>query len=438
MTTDASVGGFQNLVRGASKHAIDSELSEPQKEFMEAVMAADDKRIHKLCKTARKRGKGQVDHLLEAIDSDGWSVLHFAAQREEPDEGMLRELLKVVAEVRASVNIKEPEKGRTPLHIAAQFSTPDAIDLLLAAGADRSLRDIDGFEALELANGLDRKRRLMDPEQNVKLLMSIIRRGLDRRKKGTLSLEEIAYEEDIWANPAMEKDLADEIVKLDELVNRMLASCRRHAPKKSEKHGLFESDEPEWPGLVELQDTIEDAKELLHEMQSAVSDDALIKALCEIRSLIGQRPVAQSSNDRISRKLSEAEKAKYVGIVKEALVVFHTTGENAGTDSLGDDVEHLAKSLDGGDFHRVDANVFFADMMLEMEKLVANYRHELMEAAKEAAKHQHHHHSHHSNLHDLILSAPKKCGDGCGLPELGSSERSKDTCGVKIDGCVCS
>ncbi len=43
-------------------------------------------------------------------------------------------------------------RGETPLHRAAAFATPETIELLLAAGADKSLRDANGDSPLSWAS----------------------------------------------------------------------------------------------------------------------------------------------------------------------------------------------------------------------------------------------------------------------------------------------
>eukprot|EP00808_Paulinella_micropora_P026151 g32544.t1 len=51
---------------------------------------------------------------------------------------------------RTDVNITN-EYGRSALHFAVSYRQPALVRLLLAAGADRSLQDLDGFTALEIA-----------------------------------------------------------------------------------------------------------------------------------------------------------------------------------------------------------------------------------------------------------------------------------------------
>ena len=99
--------------------------------------------------------KGQPDvckALIErgaAINRPGWAPLHYAASSEALP--VVRLLLQQGANIDASA-----PNGRTPLMQAALYGSEDVVAALLAAGADRQLRDERGATAAELARNAGR------------------------------------------------------------------------------------------------------------------------------------------------------------------------------------------------------------------------------------------------------------------------------------------
>ena len=63
----------------------------------------------------------------------------------------LPEIIQALVKKGADVNHKVGETGNTPLMQAVLAARPDIIKILLAAGADKNARNIDGYTALELA-----------------------------------------------------------------------------------------------------------------------------------------------------------------------------------------------------------------------------------------------------------------------------------------------
>ena len=57
----------------------------------------------------------------------------------------------ILCEAKACVNTKDCI-GRTPIHLAAQYNTPHAIELLLKHGADINSKDNDGNTPLHYGN----------------------------------------------------------------------------------------------------------------------------------------------------------------------------------------------------------------------------------------------------------------------------------------------
>lgn len=81
-------------------------------------------------------------------DHPGWTNLHSAAYG-PPDAAT--PVLEALLANGAMIDAVETRTGRTPLHVACQYGHPDAVRLLLAAGADRSIRDYAGSTPHDLA-----------------------------------------------------------------------------------------------------------------------------------------------------------------------------------------------------------------------------------------------------------------------------------------------
>jgi ankyrin repeat protein len=112
-------------------------------------------------------------------EASGETPLHHALTTGEPDRTpLVKLLLDHGADPNArtkpgitSYNFWRDAKTRseTPLHRAAAFSPRETIELLLAAGADRTLRDVNGDSPLGWASWHLRDRSIIDllnPETN--------------------------------------------------------------------------------------------------------------------------------------------------------------------------------------------------------------------------------------------------------------------------------
>lgn len=94
-----------------------------------------------------------VTRLLAAgaqVNRPGWTPLHYAASA--PTIGVLKMLL----DKGATIDARAPN-GATPLMTAAQHGPEEAVAALLAAGADRSLRDARERSAADLARAVGRE-----------------------------------------------------------------------------------------------------------------------------------------------------------------------------------------------------------------------------------------------------------------------------------------
>lgn len=115
--------------------------------YREALIAGDEKRIAELITT----DKGMLP-----VDRDGVTVLHRALHIYSG-----RRLAIVEQLVAAGADVKTAARdGRTPLHWACAFGVPDAIPLLLRAGAIVDARDGDGDTPLFSA-GVEAARLLI-------------------------------------------------------------------------------------------------------------------------------------------------------------------------------------------------------------------------------------------------------------------------------------
>jgi len=100
--------------------------------------------------------RGHVDLAKKLIDrgadvnKTGWTPLHYAATN-----GHL-EIMNLLLEHHAYIDAESPN-ATTPLMMAAHYGSADAVRLLLAAGADPTLRNQLGMSAIDFANKADRK-----------------------------------------------------------------------------------------------------------------------------------------------------------------------------------------------------------------------------------------------------------------------------------------
>lgn len=86
------------------------------------------------------------------VNKTGWTPLHYAASRTEPDSV---EMARLLLEHHAYIDAESPNRS-TPLMLAAMYGHADLVRLLLEEGADASLRNEQGMTAVDFARRADR------------------------------------------------------------------------------------------------------------------------------------------------------------------------------------------------------------------------------------------------------------------------------------------
>jgi len=105
-------------------------------------------------------------------DASGETPLHHALATNEPDRGPI---VKLLLDHGADPNAKTKPgvtsfnfwrdartRGETPLHRAAAYAPAETIEILLAAGADTTIRDVNGDSPLSWASWHLRERPIID------------------------------------------------------------------------------------------------------------------------------------------------------------------------------------------------------------------------------------------------------------------------------------
>lgn len=87
------------------------------------------------------------------VNKPGWAPLHYAAANAEP-EGL--DLVRLLLEHHAYIDAESPNKT-TPLMMAAQYGSPQVVQLLLEEGADATLKNEQNLTALDFAQRAERK-----------------------------------------------------------------------------------------------------------------------------------------------------------------------------------------------------------------------------------------------------------------------------------------
>lgn len=100
---------------------------------------------------AALKGHTEIVKTLIARDADvnktGWTPLHYAASGEEAQH---LAIIALLLEHHAYIDAASPN-GTTPLMMAAQYGTREAVQLLLHEGADPALKNQLGLSAVDFA-----------------------------------------------------------------------------------------------------------------------------------------------------------------------------------------------------------------------------------------------------------------------------------------------
>jgi len=78
-------------------------------------------------------------------DAFGIAPMHGAARTNH------QEIVQILIDNKANVNIATPDGKETPLHYAAKYNNPDVVKLLLSKGADKSAKDSQGLSPYDAA-----------------------------------------------------------------------------------------------------------------------------------------------------------------------------------------------------------------------------------------------------------------------------------------------
>lgn len=120
--------------------------------------------------------KGHLQAVRSLLDRDadvnksGWAPLHYAATGTGPQQ---LEIIALLLERHAYIDAASPN-GSTPLMMAAQYGSVDAVHLLLKEGADSTIKNQLGLMASDFARRVGRDKLAEE-------LMADVRRRQPRR-----------------------------------------------------------------------------------------------------------------------------------------------------------------------------------------------------------------------------------------------------------------
>jgi ankyrin repeat protein len=100
--------------------------------------------------------KGHLSLVKKLVERDadvnktGWTALHYAAS------GGHLQVIDFLLENSAYIDAESPN-GTTPLMMAAMYGSPESVKLLIQAGADLNVKNMQGMTALDFAVRADRQ-----------------------------------------------------------------------------------------------------------------------------------------------------------------------------------------------------------------------------------------------------------------------------------------
>lgn len=156
------------LARGFDPNTVDPngvpglilEVREPSPRKLEVLLASPQLKVEvrnpldeSPLMLAALQGDLALVRKLIALDADvnkpGWAPLHYAATHGHLD------VMRLLLEHHAYIDAESPN-GSTPLMMAAGYGTPEAVQLLLDAGADPLLKNQLGLTAIDFAHRAER------------------------------------------------------------------------------------------------------------------------------------------------------------------------------------------------------------------------------------------------------------------------------------------
>ena len=94
----------------------------------------------------------KYDADVNAKSIDGWTPLHFAAQKNAVRNSAAAGVAKVLLKQRPDIKIDEKNnRGETPLYCAARDNEVEMVELLLKHGADVNAKQNSGLTPLRVA-----------------------------------------------------------------------------------------------------------------------------------------------------------------------------------------------------------------------------------------------------------------------------------------------
>ena len=120
--------------------------------------------------------RGLIERGAE-VNKPGWTPLHYAATFPGP---AAPDMTRLMLEHHAYIDAESPN-GTTPLMMAAMYGSPEAVKVLIQAGADLNIKNQLGMTALDFA--------VRGQRQNAKELIEV---GLQLQRARAAKLEETA------------------------------------------------------------------------------------------------------------------------------------------------------------------------------------------------------------------------------------------------------
>lgn len=119
--------------------------------------------IHETYETARKNLVPYMMEIIEILTDNGANINASDLNKKTPlhraaltPQNITLEPLKFLIEKGTNVNAQDVN-GNTPLFIAASYNNTDAVNLLINAGADVTIRNRDGLLYNQVINNIERK-----------------------------------------------------------------------------------------------------------------------------------------------------------------------------------------------------------------------------------------------------------------------------------------